>query len=88
MIFTWRTIPTALIAFARFVRTLFSRNPVISTPQVQDAREEKCKQCDHLIGNQCGICSCVVSMKVLLASESCPDTPPQWRKQTRFSTGL
>ncbi len=88
MIFTRRTIPTALLAALKALRTLFSRNPVVATPTVQDIRERRCLKCTHLIGNQCGICSCVVSIKVLLASESCPDSPPRWKKQTRFSTGL
>jgi hypothetical protein len=88
MLFTWRTIPNAFAALSRAGKTLFSRNPTVAILEVQDERERRCAACQYFTGVQCGLCTCVVSMKVLLASESCPDDPPRWRKQTRFSTGL
>jgi hypothetical protein len=88
MIFTRQTIQNAVKALARVVRTFFSRDPVVATPEVQDERERRCTSCGHFDGLQCSLCTCVVSMKVLLASERCPDRPPSWGQQTRFSTGL
>ncbi len=86
MIFTRHTIPNAIKAAARAIRTFFSKDPVIASAGVQSIRELRCSACPHLVGDQCSLCSCFVSVKTSLASEACPDG--RWSKETRFSKGL
>jgi uncharacterized Fe-S cluster-containing MiaB family protein len=86
MIFTRHTIPNALKAAARAVKTLFSKDPVLATPGIQMIREMRCQGCNHELDGQCTLCTCVVSLKTMLATESCPIG--RWKKQTRFSNGL
>jgi hypothetical protein len=88
VIFTRRTVPNALAALARAIKAVVSKAPVIVEMQVADIREARCGVCPHHRNGQCELCTCVVSMKVLLATESCPDNPPRWKQQTRFSTGV
>lgn len=86
MTFTRHTIPNALKAAARAVRACFSPDPVLATPEVQSIREVRCLNCPHHVEGQCSLCTCVVSMKTIFATESCP--AGRWKKQTRFSNGL
>ena len=86
MIFTRHTIPNALKAAVRAVRTFFSPDPVLATPAVQSVREVRCLNCGWHSEGQCTHCTCVVSLKTMFATESCP--AGRWKKQTRFSNGL
>jgi hypothetical protein len=87
---TWQTIPNALRAAGRFIRALFTRQPVVASVDVQLERLERCWRCPRYLGaqDQCEKCTCFVSLKVLPATEQCPDTPPRWKRQTKFSDGL
>ena len=89
MIFTRRTIPNALLSLARTVRSLFAKDErVLASNYVQAVREARCRLCPHFDNEQCTKCTCFVGLKVLLAHERCPDNPPRWREQGRYSTGL
>jgi hypothetical protein len=91
MLFTRRSIPTAARAFARFFLSLFANDKyTLSTPRVRDVRAARCTFCPHFAREsaQCTKCTCVVSLKTLLATERCPDQPPRWKEQTKFSSGL
>lgn len=75
MIFRRDTIPNALRALGRLIRGIFFRpEPVIVEPEVQDARLQKCNECEFLVPDcrQCVLCTCFVDVKVLLSTESCP----------------
>ena len=85
---TWKSPFRLLAALSRAVRTFFTDDPVLATPGVQSVRETRCLGCDKFKDDQCTLCTCVVALKTVMASETCPDNPPKWRKQTRFSTGL
>lgn len=87
MIFTRHTIPNAARAFLRFLRSLFAKDePVFATAEVMTARIDRCLACPHAVHGQCGLCTCVISLKTLVASESCPIA--KWAAQTSNSTGL
>ncbi len=89
MIFTWHSIPTALRALQRFSRSLFRRDEQsIASPYVRGVRDARCRLCPHYDAGQCRVCTCVVGLKTLFATEFCPDNPPRWRRETRTSTGL
>lgn len=90
MIFTWRTIPNAVMAVYRvFKLWIFGRHPFVSN-EIADTRSARCRACPQYApaSDQCRACTCIVSLKVLLASERCPHRIPRWTEATRFSSGL
>ena len=86
MIFRRSTVPNAFKAAKRFIQALFSQNPVIATGDVIDSRDALCAPCVYNASGQCTHCTCLISLKTLMATESCPIG--RWGKQTGFSTGL
>lgn len=89
MHFSRHTIPNALRALCRTVRSLFAKDErILASAYVQNVREARCRVCPHFDREQCTKCTCFVGLKVLLAHERCPDNPPRWREQGRLSTGL
>jgi len=67
----------------------FFRRPELTPDRVAAIREARCQLCPHHSGGQCQICTCIVDIKVRLATESCPDTPPHWKEYYNFkSNGL
>lgn len=91
MIFSRSMIPTFFHALCRALKALVSPGDLlVADEQVQKARAARCRNCPHFVGKsgQCDLCMCVVSLKVLMAGEICPDSPPRWRAQTSYSTGL
>ena len=89
MHFSMHTIPNALRSLRRTVRSLFAKDErTLATEYVQAVREARCRLCPHFDREQCTKCTCFVGLKVLLAYERCPDNPPRWREQGRYSTGL
>jgi hypothetical protein len=63
----------------RFLRALFhfARRPELAPDRVQAAREDRCRTCPFYeqtdLGAQCQSCTCLVSLKVMLATEKCPE---------------
>lgn len=93
MIFTRKTIPNFLAAIGRTLRAVWKQDePIVASPPVRLVRTLRCRKndCGHYVkkSDQCGLCTCVVELKVTMAAESCPDSPQQWREQTNHSTGL
>lgn len=87
MIFTRRSVPNLFAAVRRAVRSLFVREAmVLATPEVVRERTERCYGCLHRVTNQCQLCTCVVSLKTMMAPESCP--AGRWGAQTHRTTGL
>ena len=89
MIFTRVTIPNALKAAGRVVRSLFAKDErVLATDAVQAVREFRCLHCPHFSKptGQCVKCTCVVTLKTYVATESCPIG--RWGRQMKKSTGL
>lgn len=90
MIFTWRSIPNAVMALFRVVEMwILGRHPIVSD-EIADARQARCRACPQYAAasDQCRACTCIVSLKTLLASERCPHRIPKWTEATRFSSGL
>lgn len=89
MRFALYTVPNALRAFGRVLRSWFREEErVVSTDEVVHMRRIRCALCPHNVGGQCSLCTCFVDLKTYFATESCPDTPPRWKQQTRASKGL
>lgn len=94
MIFTRHSIPNLLRALAkaagRLGRSRFanSEDPVLTTPAVKAVRQLCCIKCTHyeVSSAQCRLCSCVVVLKVMLASERCPTG--FWVEETARFDGL
>ena len=57
-----------------FLRALFrfARRPEVAAPHVVNIREARCQLCPFYDAGQCQVCTCAVSVKVILATESCP----------------
>jgi hypothetical protein len=82
MIFRWSTPVTFVKAVFRTVQFLWQGRPVLAPREVQEDRYSVCRKCPLQLDGQCTVCTCFVSVKVLLSSESCPDSPPRWKKLT------
>jgi hypothetical protein len=52
---------------------------IIASDADSQCRAAICSYCRHNIAGQCRLCDCMVVAKVLLKSESCPDSPPRWK---------
>lgn len=78
MILRWQ-IP---FTFARALWHAFlfwvNGKPVIAPAAVIAHRESKCRPCRFNDHGQCRRCACIISVKVSLSSERCPDAPPRW----------
>lgn len=96
MRFTRHTIPNALKAAFRIVRSWFRPEElVLATDYVRAVRLARCRLCPHNDAvhytnpsGQCRLCTCYIDLKTYFATESCPDNPPRWKQQTRTSKGL
>lgn len=86
MIVTTATLPNALKALFRILLALPGKNPVIASPVVDQQRTNICKACPCNVDGQCLHCTCLVSLKTLVATESCP--LGAWGKETKFSNGI
>lgn len=69
MLFTRRTIPNVFKALCRFLQ-----RPQIVPREVYIQRLTQCYGCDQYVldSNQCGVCTCFVTTKAMLSTESCP----------------
>lgn len=89
MIFSRHTIPNAVAAAARVVKSLVKPGDVtLADKDVVTERVRRCEGCWRFEprSRQCLSCTCFVDIKTLLATESCPEA--HWRTQTLFSSGL
>lgn len=62
------------MAGCRVVKAKFSRQAILLDEASVNARLAACAKCpfyDSVVG-QCNVCSCLVSLKSQLATESCP----------------
>jgi len=82
MIIRWSSLGNALKSVYRTFRHLLQRRPVFAPQDVQDERYAACRKCPWHLDGQCTVCTCFISMKVVLSAESCPDNPPRWKKLT------
>jgi hypothetical protein len=74
-----RFLAAMALAFWRWVR----RERVIVPEEVQIERELTCHhRCPHYdpAADQCPLCTCFVTLKVMFADEKCPDKPRRWKK--------
>ena len=82
MIVRWSTPVTFVKSVYRTLKFLVQGRPVLAPTEVQQERYEVCRKCPWHFDGQCTVCTCFVSVKVLLSAESCPDHPPRWKKLT------
>lgn len=82
MIFRLDTIPRAIGAFFRTADYLVRGRPVLVPELEFSHRMNQCIPCPHNKHGQCLKCSCWVEIKTRLSAESCPDTPPRWKRLT------
>jgi hypothetical protein len=86
MIFKLSTPVTFVKAVFRTLKFLKEGRPVFAPAEVQDERYALCRDCRWYLNGQCTVCTCFVSMKVVLSAESCPQKPPRWKKLTFSKT--
>lgn len=68
-------LPTAFAALWRAVRRLFSQRsagPLTVDESVAAARLQICQACPYNDNGQCTVCTCFISLKVMLSTETCP----------------
>lgn len=82
MIVRWDSPVRLAKSIFRTVRYVLQGRPAIVPPDIRAERYELCQACPSNSGGQCRICTCFVSVKVILSSETCPDNPPRWKKLT------
>ena len=86
MILKLSTPVTFVKAVFRTLKFLKEGRPVLASTEVQDERYAICRACRWYLDGQCTVCTCFVSMKVVLSAESCPENPPRWKKLTFSKT--
>lgn len=61
-------------AAKRVAKAVVKSQPLLVSQAVVDARQRACRACDRYLPNsgQCGVCTCVISLKSQLTTESCP----------------
>lgn len=77
----WRAVRRAYAAF-------MAGRKVIAEPDVISIRRSRCYLCPYSTEDffQCTQCACVIELKTMIATESCPIN--RWDAQTRFSRGV
>ena len=68
-------LPTAFAALLRVVKWLFSRRsagPLMVDESVAATRLQICQVCPYNSNVQCTVCTCFISLKVMLSTETCP----------------
>lgn len=73
-------------ALRRFFAALFSKQQAVASAEVRQRRDFQCIVCPHLDGLVCRKCGCAQQLKILMATEECPDG--RWYRETRFSKGV
>jgi hypothetical protein len=69
-------------ALWRVLVTWINGGKVIAPPEEQHKRRFECSVCTHHEDGQCKLCTCFTEMKVIFATEECPDRPPRWKKMS------
>lgn len=82
MIIRWNSPWLFLKAVFGAFKYLKQGRPVITPPDIQQERISECLKCFHRVNNQCKLCTCLIDVKTMLSSESCPDFPQRWKKLT------
>lgn len=61
-------------AVGRVLRGLANDEDVLAPPELAEKRREACRRCDRYdpFVNQCDECTCNVTLKSVLLTESCP----------------
>lgn len=54
------------------------QKPTWATEEQQNERLEICRSCPYFADGKCGICGCVMRLKVKAANVVCPHDPPKW----------
>jgi hypothetical protein len=68
----------ALAAIGRTVGAAVTGQAVLVPPEERDRRWAQCMTCVHLKADRCELCGCFFGVKIELAREACPDSPPRW----------
>lgn len=67
----------------------WARRPEIAPDFVRRERIARCAACTYYEHGQCQVCTCLVSVKTLLATERCPAKSPRWGEYySRWRTGI
>jgi hypothetical protein len=74
----WLRARYGSFALARAAWHFLACKPVLVPLEKQQERMKQCEQCEHLNGGNCELCGCNVALKVMFATEMCPDRPPRW----------
>jgi hypothetical protein len=80
---SWRAVPTAARAiFRKAYRLATFQNLLVSRGEEKN-RLAKCDRCEHKVPrqnglDQCGVCSCILVLKVKFVDERCPLDDPRW----------
>lgn len=77
---SWRAPLRFFAAIGRVIHNLYFGKRVGVSEEVVKQRESICSNCPHNDDSMCSLCSCFIPVKVLLASEQCPDKPPRWNR--------
>ena len=73
MILTWRSPFRLARAMWHAAIYVWHGKPVIAPARIIAFREAKCQPCKYRDHGQCRLCTCFISIKTSLSSESCPD---------------
>jgi len=85
-------VPNPILFLLAMVRTCYVRlwgYRILVNEEEEKFRWRRCNICPHrikgpeIIGDQCGICSCLLDAKLLLTMEQCPDN--RWKRIWRKS---
>lgn len=62
-------------AAGRVVKAVVKAQPLLVSQATVDARNAACRACPKYLpaSDQCSVCTCVISLKSQLSTESCPE---------------
>lgn len=62
-------------AAGRAAKAVIKSKPLLVSQALVDARMAACRACPKYLpsSNQCAVCTCVLSLKTQLSTESCPE---------------
>ena len=70
----------AIAAIGRAANAALHGQQVLVDTETKAARLARCNSCRHLKDQRCVLCGCFVDAKAAVATEECPDDPPQWER--------
>ncbi len=69
---TEQGLANAAVAAERAIRAVANGEQVLADPATREKRMSTCQACEYRSGPQCTVCECLVRLKSMMLTETCP----------------